>query len=110
MLPRTRCRHPCLPAPSAVGTMRSSWDVVICIALHPGWSTSREAPTQTTKLPLTWMGTMPAFFEMLMPVSPPVKLMQFTAGCVCTQAKDLSGAEQTKNQNVSKVLYVNGVA
>jgi hypothetical protein len=36
---------------------------------------------------LTWMGTMPAFFEMLMPVSPPVKLMQFTAGCVCTQAK-----------------------
>lgn len=31
------------------------------------------------------MGTMPAFFEMLMPVSPPVKLMQFTAGCVCRQ-------------------------
>lgn len=38
---------------------------------------------------LTWMGTMPAFFEMLMPVSPPVKLMQFTAGCVCMERRDV---------------------
>jgi hypothetical protein len=30
---------------------------------------------------------MPAFFEMLMPVSPPVKLMQLTAGCVCMHNK-----------------------
>jgi len=40
-------------------------------------------------LTLTWMGTMPAFLQMLMPVSPPVKLMQFTAGCVCMPKKHL---------------------
>lgn len=45
---------------------------------------------------LTWMGTMPAFFEMLMPVSPPVKLMQFTAGCVCAQVKASSDTEYIK--------------
>lgn len=27
------------------------------------------------------MGTMPAFRQMAMPVSPPVKLMQLTPGC-----------------------------
>lgn len=51
-----------------------------CGACCQGRSPGMQQPTTTRLQARTWMGTMPALWQMEMPVSPPVKEMALTMG------------------------------
>lgn len=80
----TQFTHPCPPAPFAAAPYLQHTPASRPLLQNPpGNSSPPHLHTMHTSLPPSSIcsGTMPTFLAIAMPVSPPVKLMQFTRGC-----------------------------